>query len=88
MGYFRMADCNDGFTQCIFNRYQRIDGEVVCASHPSADFGLFLSQTQCKVFLFQTFFLLIAKYSSIIFTEANCCRNSSSESIQGNSCFL
>lgn len=43
MGYFRMADCNDGFTQCIFNRYQRIDGEVVCASHPSADFGLFLS---------------------------------------------
>lgn len=43
MGYFRMADCNDGFTQCIFDGYQRIDGEVVSASHPSADFGLFLS---------------------------------------------
>ena len=49
-----MADCYDGFTQCILDGNQRIDGEVVRATHPSADFGLFLSQTQCKVCLLYT----------------------------------
>lgn len=63
MRYFRLADCNDGFTQCIFNGHQLIEAKVVSTSHPSADFGLFLSQTQCKVFLFQTFRFLYLVYS-------------------------